>query len=110
MTRSPSEEISAALARKKKGKAWLARQLAERLERDAEDMRRYVGRWTNEGVIPEEPFRSALIEILGVRLNGAPGPRVRVTQWESEVHALRGEIAGVREIVERVELLLRASG
>lgn len=29
---------------------------------------------------------------------------------DSEVHALRGEIAGVREIVERVEKLLQASG
>lgn len=110
MTRSPADELTAALAKKKRGKAWLGRQLAEKLDRDVEDMRRYVGRWTNEGVVPEEPFRSALIEILGVRLNGIPEPRARGRSWKSEAQYIREELAEVREIVERVERLLRVSG
>ena len=65
-----------------------------------------VTRWEG-GKLP--PVRE-LIRAAGV-LGIAPERLVEPSPTsESEVHALRGEIAGVREIVERVEKLLRASG
>ena len=86
--------------------AQLARKVAAKCEVKEATALRAVNRWANEGIAPEdERYLAALKEILGVRLNGSPGPRVRVTQRDAIAAALT-EINGK---LDRVLALLTAS-